>query len=150
MSGYFGIGIENPKFSENIGTLLRSAHCFGASFIFSIGRIPKCPMNTLKTERHIPVYNYDSYDSFFETKPKECKVIGVEITSEATDIRNFKHPKSAVYIMGPENGNLSILEECHDIIYIPTFHCLNVSIAGSIVMYDRILKRRGHYEHTRV
>ena len=34
MRGYCGIGIYQPKFSENIGTLLRSAKILGADFFF--------------------------------------------------------------------------------------------------------------------
>lgn len=35
--GYFGIGIYHTKNVLNVGTLWRSAHNFGASFIFTVG-----------------------------------------------------------------------------------------------------------------
>jgi tRNA (guanosine-2'-O-)-methyltransferase len=38
MRGYYGIGIENVKTAENVGTLWRSAYILGASFIFTIGK----------------------------------------------------------------------------------------------------------------
>ena len=38
MSNFYGIGIVNTKTEANIGTLWRSAHAFGASFIFTVGR----------------------------------------------------------------------------------------------------------------
>lgn len=34
--GYYGIGIYHPKTTENVGTLWRSAHNFGADFPTSI------------------------------------------------------------------------------------------------------------------
>jgi tRNA(Leu) C34 or U34 (ribose-2'-O)-methylase TrmL len=37
MRGYFGIAFYEPKFIVNIGTAVRSAKCFGASFIAVIG-----------------------------------------------------------------------------------------------------------------
>ena len=36
--GYFGIGVEGVSKSANAGALLRTAHAFGASFCFTIGR----------------------------------------------------------------------------------------------------------------
>ena len=36
MRGYFGIGVENISKEQNIGTIIRSAHSFGASFFFTI------------------------------------------------------------------------------------------------------------------
>lgn len=40
--GYFGIGIESAKTPANVGGLWRSAHAFGAAFIFTIGaRYPR-------------------------------------------------------------------------------------------------------------
>jgi tRNA G18 (ribose-2'-O)-methylase SpoU len=37
MRGYFGIGVEGVSKPMNLGSLLRSAHAFGASFAFTIG-----------------------------------------------------------------------------------------------------------------
>ena len=36
MKGYFGIGIEGPSKAVNVGTLFRTAHAFGASFVFTV------------------------------------------------------------------------------------------------------------------
>ena len=36
MRGYFGIGVEQISKEQNVGTLARSAHAFGASFFFAI------------------------------------------------------------------------------------------------------------------
>ena len=36
--GFFGVGIENTKTHQNIGTLWRSASIMGASFMFTIGK----------------------------------------------------------------------------------------------------------------
>ena len=35
--GYFAIGVEGISKAVNLGNLLRSAHAFGASFVFTIG-----------------------------------------------------------------------------------------------------------------
>ena len=36
MKGYFGIGIEGASKAVNVGTLFRTAHAFGASFVFTV------------------------------------------------------------------------------------------------------------------
>ena len=72
--------------------------------------------------------------------PDKCNLVGVELTDEAIDLPSFNHPRQAAYILGPEKGSLSpeIIEKCKHVIKIPTKFCLNVQIAGAIVMYDRI------------
>ena len=42
--------------------------------------------------------------------------------------------------MGPERGELSpaMAEQCAFVVKIPTRFCVNVGIAGAIVMYDRL------------
>jgi len=35
--GYFGIGVEGISKPMNAGNLFRTAHAFGASFVFTIG-----------------------------------------------------------------------------------------------------------------
>ena len=54
--------------------------------------------------------------------------------------RAFVIPLQAAYILGPEHGELSpeILEACDHIVKIPTAFCINVAMAGAIVMYDRV------------
>ncbi len=36
MRGYFAIGVEGISKAMNVGSLFRSAHAFGASFVFTV------------------------------------------------------------------------------------------------------------------
>lgn len=138
MRGYFGIGVENIKSTVNVGGLWRSAFCFDANFIFTIGqRYSRQCSDTVKAPRHIPLFQYENKDDFWRSLPYDCPIIGVEITDKAENIYSFVHPERAIYVLGPEDGSLSFIEKCHKVIYIPTKFCLNVATAGSIVMYDR-------------
>lgn len=143
MRGYFGIGIENTKYEANIGTLWRSAHAFGASFIFTIKkRYEKQASDTSKTWRQIPLFHYTSLDEFFSTIPYSCPVIGLEFTEKATKINTFIHPERCIYLLGAEDHGLTneAINKCHQLLILPGKNCLNVATAGSIVMYDRITK----------
>lgn len=138
--GYFGIGVENGKTRANIGTLLRSAHGLGAAFVFTAGeRYKHQSSDTVKTWRHIPFWSFDDVGDFL--LPQGCKLIGVELIDGVVSLPDFKHPQRAVYLLGAEDTGLSVkaLSLCHAVIQIPA-PSLNVAVAGSIVMYDRIVK----------
>lgn len=141
--GYFGIGVENMKTDINYGTLFRTANIFGASFIFLVGRrFKKQLSDTMRSERHIPLFEYETFDEFYGSLPYDCKLIGVELIKCATPLSQYKHPERAVYLLGAEDNGLSgkAMGCCHEFIVLPGDTSLNVSVAGSIVLYDRIAK----------
>jgi tRNA(Leu) C34 or U34 (ribose-2'-O)-methylase TrmL len=140
--GYFGIGIINGKFDANEGQLLRSGHCFGADFIFTVGkRYSKQPTDTTCADRHVPLYEYKDIDDLLTHRPYGCTPVCIELKPYSKKIENFIHPERAIYILGPEDSSLpDSLCMLFPTIQIPTQICLNVCVAGSIVMYDRILK----------
>jgi len=142
-SGYFAIGIYHCKTNINIGTLWRTAHSFGANFIFTIGRrYKRQASDTTNSSHHIPLFEYVNFDSFKSNLPKMSRLVAVEIDNEARLLNSYIHPKQAIYILGAEDTGIpeDILNKCHDIIKIPVNYCLNVPTAGSIVLYDRIAK----------
>jgi tRNA G18 (ribose-2'-O)-methylase SpoU len=141
--GYFGIGIQNVKTEANIGTLWRSAFIFGASFIFTIGdRYKRQSSDTTKSWKHIPLYNYKTFDDFYNSLPYDCRLVGVELDNRSIPIQEYKHHERCVYLLGAEDSGLSneAINKCHELIILPGNYCLNVSVAGSIVLYDRIVK----------
>jgi tRNA (guanosine-2'-O-)-methyltransferase len=142
MNGYYGIGIYHPKKILNLGTLWRSAHNFGAKFIFTIGqRYHKQPSDTTKAFRHVPLFNFLTWEDFREHIPHGCLPVFVEQAETAKNIVEFKHPKSAVYILGAEDhGVPESLMKGYRKVFIDTPMCLNVSVAGSIIMFDRASK----------
>lgn len=142
--GYFGIGIENTKNRINVGGLWRSAWNFHSSFIFTIGRrYRQQASDTVKAWKNIPLYRYLDFDEFYGQMPKDCRLVGVEFGEDARSIVNYCHPPRAIYLLGAEDNGLTdqALDRCHHIVEIPSRHCLNVHVAGSILMYDRMIKR---------
>lgn len=143
MRGYFGIGIYHTKTETNVGTLIRSAHSFGANFVFTIGRRYEKQGSSLNQEKHIPVFHFRSEVEWRAVMPSNCRLVSIEINEEAVPIENFKHPEMAVYLLGAEDHGLPdrILRGSY-IVQLPGRRCLNVSTAGSIVMFDRLMKSR--------
>lgn len=141
--GYFGIGLYEPKFADNLGTLLRSAQAFGADFTFAIGErsFHKQASNTTRSYRHVPHMEYRDWDQAKACLPVERKMIAIE--TSGVPIAGFVHPERAVYLLGREDAGLpdSVIEQCDAVIAIPSRYCINVAVAGSIVLFDRISKR---------
>lgn len=144
--GYFGIGIYQPKKDVNIGSLWRSAHAFGASFIFTIGRrYHRQPSDTTNATVHVPYLEYQTFDELKANRPFGCQIIGVELDDMSVDLPNYNHPVNAIYLLGSEDNGLpvSVMEQLDGVVHIPWGQwCLNVSVAGSIVIYDRLTKQK--------
>ena len=144
MRGYFGIGVYHPKTEENVGTLWRSAYLYGAGFIFTIGkRYKKQASDTVKTHRHIPLFNYLTHDEMMQHLPYAAQLVCVELSEIARPLPTFCHPQQAVYLLGAEDHGLpeEIIRD-KIVIQLPTAEpqSMNVAVAGSIVMYDRFTK----------
>jgi tRNA G18 (ribose-2'-O)-methylase SpoU len=142
LRGYFGIGIEGASKPMNVGALFRTAHAFGASFVFTVGAHPRVRSNKSDTSKalgHLPYYDWDSAADM--TLPQDCKVVAIELLDEAVDLPSFTHPQKACYVLGRERGAVSkeLIARADHVIRIPTKFCINVGLAGAIVMYDRTL-----------
>lgn len=143
MRGYFGIGVEGLSKPMNAGTLFRSAHAFGASFVFTIGGVwqerEANLSDTSDSAGQVPHYHFSGLGEL--QLPHRCALVGIELLDEAVELPSFRHPRCAAYVLGPERGSLSpeLTALCDHIIRIPTSFCINLAIAGSIVLYDRLL-----------
>lgn len=137
---FFGIGILNGKTPENLGVLWRSAQNLGASFIFTIGnRYAKQACDTHNAVKSMPYFHYVNFEAFYKNLPKGARLVGVELTERAQSLETFNHPRRCVYLLGAEDHGLSnaALEKSHFLVKFKSQLSLNVSVAGSIVMYDR-------------
>ena len=148
MRGYFGVGSERISKQMNLGAVMRTAHAFGASFIFTVGSRLKAReaglADTSKSAEHVPLYQWATVDDM--VLPEKCVLIGVELDERAVDLPTFPHPLNAAYLLGPEKGDLSEAAKarCSHLVKIPTRFCVNLSVAAAIVMYDRLLTLGGH------
>jgi tRNA G18 (ribose-2'-O)-methylase SpoU len=142
--GYFGIGAEGVSKSANVGALLRTAHAFGASFCFTLGagfdaRAARSA-DTSDTATHVPFWRFPSLGEM--KLPEGCTLVGIEMTEDAAELPSFRHPLNAAYVLGPERSSLSpeLLARCRHVVRIPTRFSLNLSVAGALVLYDRLLQ----------
>lgn len=154
--GYFGIGVYHPKKAVNVGTLWRSAFNMGASFIFTIGeRFPAKAWNnivnadaalgqvsdTCATYRHLPYMRFEDMEGARQGLPL-VDWVAVELAPDSVPLPKFKHPRRVAYLLGAEDHGLpgDVLAACSAVVEIPTVRCINVSAAGTVVLYDRNAK----------
>jgi len=140
MRGFFGIGVEGISKAGNLGNLFRSAHAFGASFVFTVAPDPRAEFHsdTSSSVKNLPFYTFAAVSEM--RLPKGAELVGVELIDDAVDLPSFHHPRCAAYVMGSERGSLSpaMLRRCDHVVRIPTAFCINVAVAGAVVMYDRL------------
>jgi tRNA G18 (ribose-2'-O)-methylase SpoU len=143
MRGYFGIGVEGISKQMNMGSLMRTAHAFGASFLFTIGANYEPGeagrSDTSDAPQNVPLYAFDAVEDL--RLPEGCELVGVELLDGAADLPSFRHPHRAAYVLGPERGSLSpaLVAYCSHVVKIPTKFAINLALAGALVMYDRLI-----------
>ena len=143
MRGYFAIGVEGISKPANVGAVMRTAHAFGASFVFTIA--PDTDIegfrasDTSEAAKNLPLYTYPDVASL--DLPKGCELVGVELMDKSVELPSFRHPRRAAYVLGPERGGLSeaLVARCSHVVKIPTRFSINLSLAGALVMYDRLI-----------
>lgn len=141
-----GIILNNPKYSHNVAAAIRACSCFGISTLVWTGkRVDPTTMERLPREERMKGYK----DVYWEVNERPFDALGkqkfvcVEIVPNAQNLVSFDHPAEAVYVFGPEDGGVSQVYKrfCSSFIFIPSAHCLNLSAALNVVLYDRRAKR---------
>jgi tRNA(Leu) C34 or U34 (ribose-2'-O)-methylase TrmL len=141
------IVLINPKSPHNVGKALRAASIFGAkSLVWTGTRVDLSKYERLPREERMKGYESVQFcvdDRPFDLFP-EATPVCVELLDSAECLTTFVHPKNPVYVFGPEDGSVPpvLRRHCHKFIYIPAYHCLNLSAAVDVVLYDRMAKRQ--------
>jgi tRNA(Leu) C34 or U34 (ribose-2'-O)-methylase TrmL len=145
-----GIVLINPRFSHNVGMVVRLAACYGFKQVWFTGdrvryelerkkRLPR--EERMKGWKEVEMVQFDRP---LEQFPSDVVPVAVEVRANSERLHEFEHPKNAVYVFGPEDGSIPspILRMCHRFVVIPTMnhYCLNLATATATVLYDRAVK----------
>lgn len=141
LRGYFGLGVEGISKPVNLGSVLRVANAFGASFVFTLGAdLPRDvrASDTADTPASVPTYGWAGAHDM--ALPRGCRLVAVELADEAIDLPSFRHPRQAAYVLGSERYGLSpaTLAAADHVVRIPMRFSVNLAVAGAIVLYDRL------------
>lgn len=142
------IALVNPKFTRNVGAILRLASCYGIKQVWASGnRINEDPSIGKRLPREERMRGYQEvdliqYDRFLDMFSSDIIPVAIEVRENAEPLYTFEHPEKAVYVFGPEDGSIpkTYLQHCHRFVVIPTRHCLNLATAVATVLHDRAYK----------
>lgn len=140
--GYAAIGLVTPKCEANVGGALRAATAYGAKLVILQGpRYRHSSADTKRFWRHSPLL---VVEDLWKHIPYQAVPVAVEIGVGGHDLVGFAHPERAFYIFGPEDGSVPsvILENCKNIVFVPTLTCMNLAATVNVVLYDRIAKQQ--------
>ena len=153
LENFCGVAVEAPKLHGNIGVLFRTAATLGnVDFLATVGaRYDKNNhWDPCDSHRILPTWHFDRFADLRQRLPLCSVLVGVELTSDSVDLADFEHPDRAVYLFGSEDAGLSpqARRSCRSIIRLPsaTGTSMNLSSAGSIVLWDRFVKTRSKHE----
>lgn len=162
----------SPKYAANVGTALRACALLGGDWLFWTGdRVPspddwpegvrlpreermRCYRRTRMTQLPGHLVMPRPIDHIIQSPDGRALVpVCIEIVPGSVDLREFEHPDHALYVFGPEDGEVpkGIRHACHHFVRIPNAipyeeidarTPFNLSAAISIVLYDRLTKAR--------
>lgn len=137
---YFEVGVYQPKRSQNIGTLWRSALQMGAGGLFTIGRrYTSQTSDIFEAAKLIPLRHYLTFNDFLNDRPAEVPLVAIEMGGER--LTTFRHPARAFYMLGAEDNGLPawVLDKCDKVVSLEAVRqpSYNLAVSGSIVLYHR-------------
>lgn len=141
------IGLINPKDAQNVGSVLRAIGCYEADDVYYTGNryayALKHNTDTHNIQAQTEIKKVDDLLAVpSEFMPGDTKIVCIELVEGATPLPEFQHPERALYVFGPEDGNISqkIINQADEVVYIPTIGCMNLAATANVVLYDRMAK----------
>ena len=139
--------LDDLRSAFNVGSIFRSAECFGVSQIFLCGYTPtpenkKVQKTAMGTDEYVKWSSHTSVEQVIkELKKDGFTIYALETTTHSIDISKIKFKKKCALILG--NEALGILKEtlklADEIIQIPLSgwkNSLNVGVCTAICCYE--------------
>lgn len=143
---FCGVGICNNKLEDNQGILFRTATLLGnVDFLFTLGNRYKYPRSdTVRSFKQLPCWHFEDIRDLEQHLPNACNMVAVDIHPKSQMLNIFNHPRRAIYLFGAEDNGIpkEWISRCRYKVQIPsqTQISMNLSSAGSILLWDRFLK----------
>ncbi|MCK4653212.1 MAG: RNA methyltransferase [Candidatus Cloacimonetes bacterium] len=139
--------LNNLRSSFNVGSIFRTAECFGVSKIFLCGYTatpenPKVSKTSMGTEIYVDWQKFDITREVIEfLKENGVEIYAIETTSNAKNISEIEFAKPCALILGNEALGISkeVLKSVDEIVSIPVSgwkNSLNVGVTAAICCYE--------------
>ena len=137
---------HNIRSLWNIGSLFRTCDCFAVQKLILTGYSAAPPRReiaktALGADSWIPWESItDPKVALNSLKEEGWRIVGLEITSNAVDIRSYQPSAKTVLLLGNEVAGVSedLLAMCDDVVRIPMFgkkESLNVAVAAGVALH---------------
>jgi tRNA G18 (ribose-2'-O)-methylase SpoU len=140
--------LNRVKYPHNLAAAIRACSCFGVdSLVWTGSRFSFAAGERLPREERMRGYanvTWVESERPFDMLPEGTTPVCIELVPSAVPLTHFVHPKQPAYVFGPEDGHVSQAFRglCHQFVFIPSYHCLNLSAALNVVLADRLMKRQ--------
>ena len=139
--------LDDLRSAFNVGSIFRSAECFGVSHIYLCGYTPtplnkKVQKTAMGTDEYVSWSSHSSMENVIaELKKDDLTIYALETTTHSKDISKIKFKKPTVLILGNEALGISkdTLKLADKIIQIPLSgwkNSLNVGVCAAICCYE--------------
>jgi len=137
----------NTSKEHNVGSLVRTAHAAAAHEVILVGDREWNVEAAKTSELYTDVTVLPDADALFRhLRARRLQLVAVELDSRAVNLFEAEYPKRPCFVLGGERDGLPevLLEAAELIVELPQWGlvpCLNVAVAGSIVLYDFLGKQ---------
>ena len=144
----FAIAAWETTKEHNVGTLVRTAHAAAASEVILLGErewnVPAAKTSELYTEIVQLDADIESFRAHLEAR--RWNLVAVELSEGSVNLFDAVYPERPCFLLGAELDGVpqELLDDAELIVQIPQWGlvpCLNLAVAGSIVVYDYLNKR---------
>lgn len=145
----FAIAAWEISKEHNVGTLVRTAHAAAAEEVILLGdrewNIEAARTAEIFTEIvQLPA----EIEAFRDhVRARDWNLVAVELDKASTNLFDAAYPQRPCFLLGAEIGGIprELLDDAELIVQIPQWGlvpCLNLAVAGSIVVYDHLAKQQ--------
>lgn len=144
----FAIAAWEISKEHNVGTLVRTAHAAAAEEVILLGEREWNVKAARTAENYTRIVQLpaepDALRDHLDTA--RWNLVAVELAENSTNIFDAVYPERPCFLLGAELGGVppELLSEAELVVQIPQWGlvpCLNLAVAGSLVVYDYLAKR---------
>ncbi len=142
----FAIAAHEITKEHNVGSLVRTAHAAAAREVLLVGERDWNVEAARTAELYTEIVQLpDSRALLAHIVDLGYQLVAVELDERAVSLFETRYPERPCFLMGAELGGLpeELLAAAKLVVQIPQWGlvpCLNLAVAGSIVVYDYLAK----------
>ena len=143
----FAIAAWEISKEHNVGTLVRTAHAAAASEVILLGEREWNVAAAKTSEDFTEIVQLDADVDAFRAHlgARGWNLVAVELAEGSVNLFDAAYPERPCFLLGAELGGVpeALLDDAALVVQIPQWGlvpCLNLAVAGSIVVYDHLTK----------